>query len=268
MKEKRPLILITNDDGIKADGITKLVEALRSLGTIVVFAPDGPRSGMSCAITTTKPVLYEKVDSGENFVAFSCTGTPVDCVKLAINEVLPVKPDLLVSGINHGGNQGLSVHYSGTLGAAFEGCVFDVPSIGVSLCQFQSEVDFSESCRLGRILAEQVLKHGLPHGVYLNLNVPDNPTVKGIAVGRQSDGKWVREFLYDEIDGELNFWLSGEYESTGPSYPDNDIALLKDGYASLVPCKIDVTDYAFMETLKKWQLNACTDGAYPVSTEN
>jgi len=254
MQDNKQLILITNDDGVEAEGVNKLTEALRSLGTIVVFAPDGHRSGMSCAITTTEPVLYKLIKSEDNLTVYSCTGTPVDCVKLAINEVLPVKPDLLVSGINHGGNQGLSVHYSGTMGAAFEGCVFDVPSMGVSLCQFEPSNDFSESCRLVRLLAEQVLKQGLPHGVYLNLNVPNLPDVKGIAVGRQSDGKWVREFLFDEIGGEVNFWLSGEYVTTGPDFPDNDITLLKEGYASLVPCKIDITDYAFMEELKKWKL--------------
>ena len=253
MKERRPLILVTNDDGVEAEGIMSLVKALRGLGTIVVFAPDGHRSGMSCAITTTKPVLYDIIISEDNLAVYSCTGTPVDCVKLAINEVLPYKPDLLVSGINHGGNQGLSVHYSGTMGAAFEGCVFDVPSIGTSLCQFQPSNDFSEACRLTRILAEQVLKNGLPHGIYLNLNVPNMSAVKGIAVGRQSDGKWVREFLLNEIDGEVNFWLSGEYVTTGPEHPDNDITLLKEGYASLVPCRIDITDYAFMDELKKWK---------------
>ena len=253
--KRKPIILITNDDGIEAEGINILVKTLRPLGAIVVFAPDGPRSGMSSAITTTKPVLYNKVHSEDNLMMYSCTGTPVDCVKLAISEVLPVKPDLLVSGINHGGNQGLSVHYSGTMGAAFEGCVFDVPSLGVSLYQNQSDFDFSESCRLGRMLAEQVLKNGLPHGVYLNLNIPNIPAVKGIIVGRQSDGKWIHEFHYEEVDGETKFWLTGEYEITGPAYPDNDITLLKEGYASLVPCKVDVTDYVFMEELKKWNLN-------------
>jgi len=134
MKKEKPVILITNDDGVDADGIVLLTEALRGLGTIVVFAPDGPRSGMACAITVTKPIRYRLISQGEELSIYSCTGTPIDCVKLALNEVLPVKPDLLVSGINHGGNQGLSVHYSGTMGAAFEGCVFDIPSMGVSLC--------------------------------------------------------------------------------------------------------------------------------------
>ena len=252
MGNKRPLILITNDDGVEAEGIIAIVEALRGLGSIVVFAPDGPRSGMACAITTTKPVYYNLIGSEDALTVYSCSGTPVDCVKLAISEVLLEKPDLLVSGINHGGNQGLSVHYSGTMGAAFEGCVFDIPSIGVSLCQLYPDFDFSESCRLGRMLAEQVLKNGLPHGIYLNLNVPRVPKVQGVFVGRQSDGKWIHEFTYDKIGEGENFWLSGKYVTNGPDYPDSDINLLKAGYASLVPCKVDVTDYAFMEALKKW----------------
>ena len=248
-EQKRPLILVTNDDGFDADGIVELTKTLRNIGAVVVFAPDGPRSGMSCAITTVKPVFYSKLIDKIDFQVYSCTGTPVDCVKLALNEVLPVKPDLLVSGINHGGNQGLSVHYSGTMGAAFEGCVFDVPSIGISLCEYQPGDNFLESCRVAQVLVEQILKHGLPHGVYLNLNIPNIPTVKGIAVGRQSDGRWVREFIYEEVNGKMNFWLKGDYEMSGQDYSDNDITLLNNGYASLVPCKIDVTDYAFMEEL-------------------
>lgn len=249
-KKRKPLLLLTNDDGVDAEGITMLVRALHGLGTIVVFAPDGPRSGMACAITTTKPLYYDTLINDEDMKVYSCTGTPVDCVKLAVNEVLPDKPDLLVSGINHGGNQGLSVHYSGTMGATFEGCVFDIPSIGVSLCHYQPGDDFSESCRLIRILAIQILKHGLPHGTYLNLNVPNIPIVKGITVGRQSDGKWIREFVSNEVDGEMRYWLTGDYKTSEPAYPDNDVVLLQEGYASLVPCKIDITDYPFMETLK------------------
>ena len=247
---KTPLILLTNDDGVEAEGLVLLTEALCSLGTLTVFAPDRPRSGMSCAITTTEPISYRKISEKENLTVYSCTGTPVDCVKLAVNEVLPVKPDLLVSGINHGGNQALSLHYSGTIGAAFEGCVFDIPSFGLSLCRYKSGYDFAESCRLGRMLAEKILKHGLPRGVYLNLNVPDIPKVKGIAVGRQTAGKWVREYNRIAQDGEVKFWLTGHYQTSGPTYPDNDVTLLNEGFAALVPCKVDVTDYAFMEELK------------------
>jgi len=259
MKGKKPFILITNDDGVEADGIVMLAKAFQCLGTIVVFAPDGSRSGMSSAISTEKPVFYTQIIDEADFKVYSCTGTPVDCVKLALNEVLPAKPDLLVSGINHGGNQGLSVHYSGTMGAAFEGCVFDVPSFGISLCQYRPDADFTEACRLGRKLARILLKRGLPNGVYLNLNVPNIPSVKGIAVARQSAGKWVQEYICEEVDGELHYWLSGKYKTLGEDFPDNDDTLLQEGYATLVPCKIDVTDYAFMEELKKWSLFLSTN---------
>ena len=251
---KKPLILLTNDDGVDADGIFNLTEALHSLGTLVVFAPESPQSGMSSAITIKEPIGYKRIIKDEGITVYSCTGTPVDCVKLALNEVLPVKPDLIVSGINHGGNQALSLHYSGTIGAAFEGCVFDIPSFGASICDYYPGSDFSSSNRLVRLLAEQVLKRGLPRGVYLNLNIPNIPDVKGIAIGRQTAGKWVREYIREKRDGDMQFRLTGYYEVSGPSYPDNDITLLNEGYATLVPCKVDVTDYAFMNELKKWEL--------------
>jgi len=267
LKKNEPIILLTNDDGVEAEGLKMITKALCGLGTIVVFAPDSPQSGMSSSITTMKPVRYRLLNEEENLQVYSCSGTPVDCVKLAMNEVLPVKPDLLVSGINHGENQGVSVHYSGTMGAAFEGCLFDIPSIGVSLCDYPPVFEFSESCRLSRILAEYVLKHGLPHGTYLNLNVPNIPAVKGIAVGRQSDGKWVREYIRHEEDGDISFWLTGEYKLFEPIYPDNDFTLLENGYASLVPCKIDVTDYAFMEELKKEFSTHAQDIIFPKGTK-
>lgn len=255
MNKKRTLILITNDDGVDAEGIRSLTEALRDLGDIVVFAPDGPRSGMSCAITATEPVRYRILRQEEGLTVCSCTGTPVDCVKLAVSEILPCKPDLLVSGINHGGNQALSVHYSGTMGAAFEGCVFDVPSIGVSLTGYTPGADFSASCRFARRLAVRVLECGLPRGAYLNLNIPNVPEVKGLRTGRQTGGKWVREYTREaDENGEPAYRLAGDYEKTGPDYPDNDVTLLENGYASLVPCKLDVTDYAFMDELKTWNV--------------
>ena len=254
-KEKRPLILISNDDGVEAEGIVRLTEALRCLGDIVVFAPDGARSGMSSALTSAKPITYKLLSVEEGLTVYSCSGTPVDCVKLALSEVLKQKPDLLVSGINHGGNHALAVHYSGTMGAAFEGCVFGIPSFGISLYEYTQGSDFSESCRVGRILAEKILKTGLPFGVYLNLNIPNIPKVKGVAIGRQTEGKWAREYDREETgDGESLYWLTGNFEMSGPAYPDNDVTLLNDGYASLVPCKLDMTDYAFMDELKKWEV--------------
>lgn len=256
MNNERPLILLTNDDGVEAKGIKELTECLKDLGDIVVFAPDGARSGMGCAITTLIPIKYSLLKKEEGLTVYSCTGTPVDCVKLALNEVLDRKPDLLVSGINHGGNMSICVNYSGTMGAAAEGCVFDVPSLGVSLMDHQADADFTECCRLGRMVARRVLKEGLPHGTYLNLNVPKLPQVKGMKICRQADGRWVGEFKPSENGmGEPVFWLTGGFENAKPIHPDNDTLALDSGYASLVPCKLDVTDYAFMEKIGDWEVH-------------
>ena len=250
MANKRPLILITNDDGVSAKGINELVKCLRDLGELVVFAPDGPRTGMASAITSLVPLKYTLLKEEEGLTIYSCTGTPVDCVKLALNEVLDRMPDMLVSGINHGGNMAICVNYSGTMGATAEGCIFDVPSLGVSLLDHTPDADFSECCRIGRVVAEWVLEEGLPHGTYLNLNVPKSPQVKGMKVCRQTDGRWIREFKRSEDgSGKPVFWLTGDFE-TRSHYPDDDMAALNEGYASLVPCKIDVTDYDFKKRLE------------------
>jgi 5'-nucleotidase len=252
MTQERRLILVTNDDGVQAKGINELIGCLRDLGDLVVFAPDGPRSGMSGAITSAMPLRYKLLkEEGKGLTVYSCTGTPVDCVKLAINEVLDRKPDLLVSGINHGGNMAIAVNYSGTMGAAAEGCILDVPSLGVSLLNHSANADFAEACRAGRMVAARVLEEGLPEGTYLNLNVPDIPQVKGIKVCRQAAGRWVREYMRTETPGgDPAFWLTGYFKNREPVHPDNDTLALDSGYASLVPCKIDVTDYDFMAQLE------------------
>ena len=252
---KDKLILITNDDGIEAKGINELIKCLKGLGELVVFAPDGPRSGMSGAITSHHPIAYSLISKEDNLTLYACTGTPVDCVKLAMNEVLERRPDLLVAGINHGGNHAISVHYSGTMGAVIEGCIFRVPSIGVSLMDHAPDADFSEACRLARMLAFNVLMEGLPNGTYLNLNIPDITPVKGLAVCRQADGQWINEFYTKKgKNGKTEFWLTGEYVDRDSQDQDFDTNRLKDGYASLVPCMIDVTNHAFMDTLRKWKI--------------
>jgi 5'-nucleotidase len=254
MNKDKPLILITNDDGVDADGIRKLTECLAGLGDLVVFAPDGPRSGMSCAITSTVPLTYSLLHQTANLTVYSCSGTPVDCVKLAVSEALDRTPDLLLSGINHGGNESVCVHYSGTMGAAVEGCVIGIPSLGVSLFDYMPGADFSEAGRLGRAIAEQILAKGLPRGTYLNLNVPGAAgRVNGIAVCRQADGRWIKEFDREtDADGQVLYWLTGDFVNNAPVRPDDDTLMLGKGYASLVPCLIDVTDYAFMKTLNTW----------------
>jgi 5'-nucleotidase len=247
----KPLILITNDDGVNARGINELAACLKDLGELVIFAPDGPRSGMSGAITSLIPLTYSLLEKKEGITVYSCTGTPVDCVKLAVNDILDRKPDLVVSGINHGGNMSVCVHYSGTLGATVEGCILGIPSIGVSLTDYTRDASFDTSCRLACRLAGRILKEGLPRGTYLNLNVPNLRHVKGMQVCRQAEGRFVNEYMRSEnADGEPVYWLTGSLYNVLPIHPENDISALDAGYASLVPCKIDVTDYAFMEQLK------------------
>ena len=250
MKQK-PLILITNDDGFRAKGINELIKALRGRGELIVFAPDGPRSGMSSAITSLTPLKYDTVLQEDDLTIFSCNGTPVDCVKLAINEVLDREPDLLVSGINHGGNMAICVNYSGTMGAAAEGCIFGIPSIGLSVLDHRPDADFRECCRLGIKVIDDVLAHGLPHGTYLNLNVPVVERVKGLKVCHQADGRWIKEFQRSEnASGHPVFWLTGEFRNDD-SRADNDMLALDNGFATLVPCKVDVTDYQFLKELRK-----------------
>ena len=249
--KQNPLILITNDDGFRAKGINELIKALRGRGELIVFAPDGPRSGMSSAITSLTPLKYDTVLQEDDLTIFSCNGTPVDCVKLAINEVLDREPDLLVSGINHGGNMAICVNYSGTMGAAAEGCIFGIPSIGLSVLDHRPDADFRECCRLGIKVIDDVLAHGLPHGTYLNLNVPVVERVKGLKVCHQADGRWIKEFKRSEnASGHPVFWLTGEFRNDD-SRADNDMLALDNGFATLVPCKVDVTDYQFLKELRK-----------------
>ncbi|MDR2234068.1 MAG: 5'/3'-nucleotidase SurE [Tannerella sp.] len=232
----------------------ELTDCLKGLGEVVVLAPDGPRSGMSGAITSHSPITYSLVRQESDLTVYSSTGTPVDCVKLALNEVLDRQPDLLISGINQGGNFGICVHYSGTMGAVMEGCIWRVPSFGVSLMTHHStEPDFSEASRIARRLAEKVLLEGLPEGTFLNLNIPYILPVKGVAVCFQANGRWINEFdTSEETDGQRVYHLTGEYQNYNPPGSEADYNLLCDGYATLVPCKIDMTDYDFMHTLRQW----------------
>jgi 5'-nucleotidase len=196
MMKDKALILITNDDGVNAKGLRDLVACLKDLGELVVFAPDGPRSGMSNAITSLIPVTCTQMEGEEGVTVYRCTGTPTDCVKLAVHT--GIKPDLIVSGINHGGNMSICVHYSGTIGAAIEGCILGIPSIGISLADYVPGATFSECCRLGRMLVSRILQEGLPEGTYLNLNVPNLPQVKGIRVCSQANGRFVDEYMHAE----------------------------------------------------------------------
>lgn len=255
MTQNQPLILITNDDGYEAKGINSLVDSLVGLGEIVVVAPDGPRSGMSGSITSLQPIRYRlhERDEERNVTVYTCTGTPVDCVKLGISEIVGRKPDLLVSGINHGSNANICVHYSGTMGAAIEGCIFKVPSIGYSLLDHHPNADFSHASEPIRTLSAEVIKTGLPEGVCLNVNIPKGE-LKGMKVCRQAMGQWIDEFVRSS-DGQKKdvFWLTGRFNNDDPEAKETDEYHLDRGYASIVPVKVDLTAHEFVEQMKTWE---------------
>jgi 5'-nucleotidase len=255
IKTTKPLILITNDDGINAKGIGCLIEAVRALGEIVVVAPDGPRSGMSGSVTFTKPITCRLLKEETNLTIYACSGTPVDCVKLACHEILADrKPDILLSGVNHGINSACCVFYSATVGAMFEGTIIGVPSVAVSLCSNEPDADFDKSCIYARAVAEKVLHEGLPKGVGLNLNVPDLPNVKGMKVCSQTDTKWIKEIeRRTNAGGDTEYLLTGELFDNEPYNRQTDMWAFKNGYAALVPLKIDMTDYGFMKEIKNWE---------------
>jgi len=254
VKENKPLLLLTNDDGVQALGLINLIDAIRPLGEIVVIAPDGPRSGMSSTITYINPIRAALVKKEEDLTIYSCTGTPVDCVKLGVNKLLDRKPDLLLSGINHGSNAAISVIYSGTIGAAFEGCIVGIPSVGISLTDHSPRADFSQAAKYGKRVAEKILATGLPEGICLNLNVPNIPDVKGLKVCSQTKGRWTKEYveMKDPI-GRTVYWLTGEFLNKEPENNFNDEWALNQGYAALVPLRINMTDYSFLEKIKDWE---------------
>ena len=255
-KAKKPVILITNDDGITAPGLRNLVEIMKTIGEVVVVAPDSPQSGMGHAITINKPLRLDKVEVFHNVLSYQCSGTPADCVKLAVNKVLHKKPDLLVSGINHGSNSSINVIYSGTMSAAVEGSIEGIPSIGFSLCDFNIDADFSVATHYAKIIAKQILKIGLQVGTLLNVNIPKLPLskVKGIKVCRQANAKWVESFD-ERMDPHKRkyYWLRGEFVNLD-SGNDTDEWALKNGYVSLVPVRYDLTAHHAIQHLNsvKW----------------
>jgi 5'-nucleotidase len=254
-ENKRPLILVTNDDGINAQGINRLIETIRPLGDIVVVAPDGPRSGMSGAFTFTVPIRCHLVSSEAGLTVYSCTGTPVDCVKIAVHQLLDRKPDLLMSGINHGTNSAICIFYSATVGAMFEGCIQGIPSIAVSLCNHSPEADFSQAVIFARAVAEKTLQESLPKGICLNLNVPDCPNVKGMKVCSQTDSRWIKEIeKVEKNDGSApEYWLTGELFNDEPRNRQADEWALANSFAALVPLRLDMTDYEMMKNIKNWE---------------
>ncbi len=253
----RPLILVSNDDGITAPGIRALVEAVKQIGEVVIVAPDSPQSGMGHAVTISKPLRLEKTDIYGDIVSFQCSGTPADCVKLAVDKVLHRKPDLLVSGINHGSNSSINVIYSGTMSAAMEGAIEGIPSVGFSLCDYAYDADFTLAIQIAKRISTNIIQDGLPPGTLLNVNIPkvDFGTFKGIKVCRQATAKWQEEF--DERrdpNGRRYFWLTGKFVNMDKGI-DTDEWALANQYASVVPVHFDFTAHHAIPAINQWDLS-------------
>lgn len=249
---QRPLILISNDDGYQAKGINSLVDMLSDLGDIIVCAPDGGRSGKGCAFSMDCLTMRHIRTEG-NVQVWACSGTPVDCIKMAYSQLCPRKPDLVLGGINHGDNASTNAHYSGTVGIVTEGAMKGIPSIAFSTCDYSADADFEPMRPLVRQLVEKVLSEGLPHYVYLNVNYPVTEECKGVRVCRMAHGHWRKE-VDKCTHPSRNFdyyWMTGYYQNDEPEAEDTDAWALRHGYASITPLTVDITAHDF---IKKFNL--------------
>lgn len=251
---KKPLILITNDDGIQAKGLARLAAVAEKFGKIVVVAPEKGRSGMAHAITMKRSITYKLTKQTENATWYSCSGTPADCVKFGRFHILKKEPDFVFSGINHGSNSSINVIYSGTMGAAMEGAITNIPSVGFSLLSHDEDADFSEAEPYISKIMENVIKNGLKAHTCLNVNFPkvSDERYKGVKICKQTHGVWKEEFLEtsDPWDRK-SYWLKGNYTNFEPESIETDEWALKNNYVSIVPVQPDLTDYASITSLSK-----------------
>jgi 5'-nucleotidase len=258
MAKKKPLILVTNDDGVTAPGIRALISVMKQLGDVVVVAPDSPQSATGHAITINNTLHINKIDiDPEVEQEYSCSGTPVDCVKFAVNEILHRKPDLCVSGINHGSNSSINIIYSGTMSAAVEAGIEGIPAIGFSLLDYNWNADFEPVKAFVKKIAQQVLENGLPEGVILNVNFPklSEKEIKGIKVCRQAKAMWTEKFdKRTNPMGKEYYWLSGKFVNLDKG-EDTDEWALAEGYVSVVPVQFDLTAHHAIQTLNSWEMN-------------
>jgi 5'-nucleotidase len=253
MTKNKPLILITNDDGITAPGLRKLISIMHHLGEVVVVAPDKPQSGMGHAVTVTSPLMLQEIHTDNRHPEYSCTGTSVDCVKMGIKVVLGRRPDLIVSGINHGSNASVNILYSGTMAAALEGAIEDIPAIGFSLNNYSINANFNGFEHYIEEIAQEVLKNGLPPATCLNVNIPsvDAPEIRGIKLVRQGRGFWSEKYDARTDPFKRNYyWLTGVFKNIEDD-EDTDLWALKNNYIAVVPVHIDMTSFHALRELKK-----------------
>jgi len=252
----RPLILVTNDDGITAPGIRALISIMNTIGDVVVVAPDSPQSAMGHAITINSTLHIEKVTIDGHQPEYSCSGTPADCVKLAVNEILDRRPDICVSGVNHGSNSSINVIYSGTMSAALEAGIEGIPAIGFSLLDYNWNANFEHCKPFIETITRQVLQNGLSDGVVLNVNLPnlEEKAIKGIKICRQARANWEEEFdKRTNPMGRDYYWLTGKFVNMDNG-EDTDEWALENGYISVVPVQFDLTAHHAIQSLNTWDL--------------
>ena len=257
---QKPLILVTNDDGITAPGLRALIDLMKEIGEVVVVAPDSPQSGQGHAITLDKALFSTKIaidETNAGHLEYTCSGTPADCVKLGLQELLTRKPDLCVSGINHGANSSINVIYSGTMSAAIEAGIEGIPAIGFSLCDFSWRADFEPAGDAIKKIVKGALENGIPRGVVLNVNIPklQKNELAGIRICRQARANWKESFdKRTNPMGREYYWLTGEFELLDKG-EDTDIHALSEGYISVVPTQFDLTAHHAIQDLNDWNLH-------------
>ncbi len=254
MENKKPLVLISNDDGYRSNGIRTLVGFLKDWCEVIVVAPESARSGNSCAFSSVDPIrLIQRTNMGDDVRVWSCSGTPVDCVKIALDRLSldGHRPDLILSGINHGDNSSVNTHYSGTMGVVKEGCMKNFPSVAFSSCNYDEEADLSGLHDGVVTIVKKVLAEGLPQGTCLNVNFPAFPPFKGIKACRMGHGSWVNEVYKEHHPRGYNYyWMVGEYRNDEPDATDTDQWAVQHGYIAVTPTKIDITDYDWLRNFK------------------
>lgn len=249
----KPLILITNDDSVKAPGIRALISFIKPFGKVVVVAPDRPQSGTAHAVTIAHPLRLDLIAREDDYEEYSCNGTPADCVKLALKIVLRRYPDFIFSGINHGSNASINIIYSGTMAAVIEGAMAGVPSVGFSLDNYSLNASFDASGPFVKKIVEEVIAKGLPNGICLNVNIPDvhESLIRGIKVCRQAQGTWKEDFdEREDPHGREYYWMKGVYVQTGNG-DDTDQHALKNNYVAVVPIQLDFTAYQAIDQLRE-----------------
>ncbi len=250
MENKRPLILISNDDGYHAKGFNELIRMVKDYGDVLACAPESARSGFGCAFSATTPLTLSRRRQMEGVEVWSCNGTPVDCVKIALSELCDRRPSIVIGGINHGDNASVNTHYSGTMGVVMEGCMKYIPSVAYSICDPSKDADFLPLEPYIRKMTQQVLSEGLPQGVCLNVNFPLSSTFKGVRVCRMSKGTWGNEVTRcHHPRGYDYWWMVGTYHNDEQEATDTDRWALDNGYVAITPTQIDVTAYEAIEML-------------------